>query len=247
MISFQGRTAVITGAGGGIGGATARRFFDAGANLVLTDVSETSLEALARELDASGARVATRVQDARQSADADAVAALAKERFGTVDTLVTAAGLFPQVSVPEMTDEQWHEIIGINLDGVLFASRAMIPLMPAGASMVHIASLAGHRGTAEHAHYGAAKAGVLGLSRSLAHELAPKNIRVNAVSPGIIETPMVDELMRQRGDFILAATPMARLGSPDEVACAIAFLASDLASFITAETLHVNGGYYVGS
>ncbi len=247
MISFEGQVAVITGAGGAIGGATARRFFDAGANLVLTDVSEAGLGALAHDLDASGARVATIVQDARQSRDADAAAELAKERFGKVDTLVTAAGLFPQVSVPEMTDDHWHEVIGINLDGVLFTSRAMIPLMPAGASMVHIASLAGHRGTAEHAHYGAAKAGVLGLSRSLAHELAPNNIRVNAVSPGIIETPMVNDLMRQRGDFILAATPMARLGTPDEIACAIAFLASDLASFITAETLHVNGGYYVGS
>ena len=247
MISFEGRTAVITGAGGGIGGATARRFFSAGANLVLTDVSETSLEALAQELDASGTRVATTVHDARQPDDATAVAALARERFGSVDTLVTAAGYFPQVSVPEMTDEQWHEVIGINLDGVLYTARAMIPLMPAGASMIHIASLAGHRGTAEHAHYGAAKAGVLGLSRSLAHELAPKNIRVNAVSPGIIDTPMVNDLMRQRGDFILAATPLARLGTPDEVACAIVFLASDLASFITAETLHVNGGYYVGS
>ncbi len=247
MISFEGRTAVITGAGGGIGGATARRFFDAGANLVLTDVAEEGVAALATELDASGARVATTVQDARRPDDADAVAALAKERFGKVDTLVTGAGFFPQVSVPEMTDDQWHEVIGINLDGVLFTARAMIPLMPAGSSMVHIASLAGHRGTAEHAHYGAAKAGVLGLSRSLAHELAPSNIRVNAVSPGIIDTPMVNDLMRQRGDFILAATPLARLGTPDEVACAIAFLASDLASFITAETLHVNGGYYVGS
>ena len=137
--------------------------------------------------------------------------------------------------------------MGINLDGVLYASRAMIPVLNEGGSMVHIASVAGHGGSRLHAHYATAKAGVLGLARSLALELAPQNIRVNAVSPGIIDTPMIEDLMKLKGDIIFATTPMGRLGTPDEVAGVIAFLASDLASFITGETVHVNGGYYIAS
>jgi 3-oxoacyl-[acyl-carrier protein] reductase len=116
-----------------------------------------------------------------------------------------------------------------------------------GGSMVHIASVAGHRGSRQHAHYATAKAGVLGLARSLAQEFAPRNIRVNSVSPGIIDTPMVNDLMRGKGDYILASTPLGRMGTPDEVAGVIAFLASDLASFVTGETVHVNGGYYIAS
>ncbi len=247
MISFDNKVAVITGAAGDIGRATAHRFFDAGAHLVLTDLRGDEVETFALSLDPSGERVVSMAQDARSSTDADALAALTMERFGGADVLVTAAGLFPQDSVVDTTDDRWREILGINLDGVFYAARAMIPAMNDGGSMVHIASLAGHRGTINHAHYATAKAGVLGLTRSLAQELAPRGIRVNAVSPGIIATPMVDELMRQRGDFILAATPMARLGTPDEVAGVIAFLASDLASFVTAETVHVNGGYYIAS
>ena len=247
MISFDNKVAVITGAAGDIGRATAQRFFDAGARLVLADLRADVVEAFALSLDPAGERVAAMAQDARNSADADAMAMLAVERFGGADVLVTAAGLFPQDTVVDTTDDRWRDILGINLDGVLYASRAMIPVLNDGGSMVHIASIAGHRGAINHAHYATAKAGVLGFTRSLAQELAPRNIRVNAVSPGIIDTPMVDELMRQRGDFILAATPMARLGTPDEVAGVIAFLASDLASFVTAETVQVNGGYYIAS
>jgi 3-oxoacyl-[acyl-carrier protein] reductase len=247
MISFDGKVAVITGAAGDIGAATARRFFDAGARLVLADLRGDAAGALAMSLDPSGERVAAMAHDACSSSDADAMAMLAVERFGVVDTLVTAAGLFPEDGVTETSDEQWRRVLGINLDGVLYASRAMIPVMGEGASMVHIASVAGHRGSSRHAHYATAKAGVLGLTRSLAQELAPQNIRVNAVSPGIIDTPMVNDLMKQKGDLLVATTPMARLGTSDEVASVIAFLASDLASFVTGETVHVNGGLYIAS
>ena len=247
MISFAGKVAVITGAAGDIGGATARRFFDAGANMVLADVRGDAVEEFARSLDPSGDRIAAIAHDARVSADSDAMAALAAQRFGGADILVTAAGLFPQDDVTATSDEQWRDVLGINLDGVLYASRAMIPVLADGGSMVHIASVAGHRGSRQHAHYATAKAGVLGLTRSLAQELAPRNIRVNAVSPGIIDTPMVNDLMRGKGDTILAGTPLARMGTPDEVAGVIAFLASDLASFVTGETVHVNGGYYIAS
>jgi 3-oxoacyl-[acyl-carrier protein] reductase len=247
MISFDGKVVAVTGAAGDIGAATARRFLAAGARLVLADLRGDAVDAFALSLDPSGERVAAIAHDACSSSDADAMAMLAVERFGGVDILVTAAGLFPEDGVTETSDEQWHRVLGINLDGVLYASRAMIPVMRDGGSMVHIASIAGHRGSSRHAHYATAKAGVLGLTRSLAQELAPRDIRVNAVSPGIIATPMVDDLMRQKGDFILAATPMGRMGTPDEVAGVIAFLASDLASFVTGETVHVNGGYYIAS
>ncbi len=145
-----------------------------------------------------------------------------------------------------MTDEQWRETIGINLDGVFYTCRAIAPLLRDGGAIVNIASMAGHRGSYQHAHYAAAKGAVLSFSRSLALELAPR-IRVNAVSPGLIDTPMVKPLLAARGDELLAATPLKRLGQPEEVARAIAFLCSDWASFITGETLHINGGLYIAS
>ena len=160
---------------------------------------------------------------------------------------MTAAGLFPPAPLEEIDDEAWRNVLAINLDGVMFCSRAAAPLMGEGASMVHIASLAGHRGAVRHAHYAAAKGGVLALTRTLAAELAPRGIRANAVSPGLIDTTMIEPVMARRGDIILATTPMARVGTPDEVAGVICFLASDLASFVTGETIQINGGLYINS
>jgi 3-oxoacyl-[acyl-carrier protein] reductase len=246
MHDFKGRALVMTGANGGISRAIAREFFDCGANMVLTDVNEESLAAFARELDPSGERIAVAKVDVTQSEHADAAARLCNERFGGIDFLVTAAGYFPERAARDMTNEEWHRIIAINLDGTFYISRAVMPYLRDGSAMVHIASLAGHFGAIWHSHYAAAKGGVLSFARSLAKELAPRT-RVNAVSPGIIDTPMVREIMESGGNAWLDATLLKRMGGPREVATVISFLCSDDASFLTAETIHINGGLYIGS
>jgi 3-oxoacyl-[acyl-carrier protein] reductase len=146
-----------------------------------------------------------------------------------------------------MTDAAWRACLAVNLDGTMALCRAAVPHMGEGGAIVTLASIAGHRGSAGHAHYAAAKGGVLAFTRSLAAELSPRGIRANAVSPGLIDTPMIAAMMAERGPSLVAQTPLRRLGTAAEVAGAVLFLASDLASFVTGETLHVNGGLYIHS
>lgn len=244
MIDFQGRVLIVTGANGGIPRAVARTFLELGADLLLSDIDAEALERFARELDPEARRIATLRQDARAPEQAAALAEACRARFGGADFLVTGAGLYRDQLVATMSDEQWREAMSVNLDGVFFTCRAVAPLLRDGGAIVNLASMAGHRGSYQHAHYAAAKGAVLSFSRSLALELAPR-IRVNCVSPGLIDTPMVKPLLAARGDALLEATPLKRLGTVEEVARAVAFLCSDWASFVTAETLHVNGGLYV--
>lgn len=245
MIDFSDKVLVMSGANGGITRAIARAFFDRGAAMVLTDLDEAGVRAFASDLDESGARVVAAKADVTQSAGAEATIALCKDKFGHADFLVTGAGLYLDRPVEAMTDAQWRETIAINLDGVFYFCRAIQPILRDGGAIVNIASMAAHRGSFHHAHYSAAKGGVLSLTRSLAVEFAGRNIRVNAVSPGLIDTPLIASLLKLRGDQLMDATPLHRLGRPEEVANVILFLCSDLASFITAETIHINGGLYV--
>lgn len=244
IYNFTGKTLLLTGAAGTIGQAIAKRFYEGGANCVLTDLDLDAVTVFARTLDPDLKRILTLKQDATKSEDANRVTAEAAKRFGGIDALVTSAGLYRDAVVAEMTDAQWQQTIAINLDGVFYTCRAAIPHMNEGSAIVNIASLAGHRGSQAHAHYAAAKGGVVVFSRSLAVELAPK-IRVNSIAPGLIDGPMVQNLLQLTGDKFIQATPMKRLGTADEIAGAIAFLCSDDASFITAESLHVNGGLYI--
>jgi 3-oxoacyl-[acyl-carrier protein] reductase len=148
--------------------------------------------------------------------------------------------------VHSMTDAQWRQTIAVNLDSVFFTCRAAIPVMADGGAIVNIASMAGHRGSYMHTHYAAAKGAVLTFSRSLARELAPR-IRVNAVSPGLIDTPLIQPLLKVSGPALIEQTLLKRLGKPEEVARVIAFLCSDWSSFLTAETIHINGGLHIAS
>jgi 3-oxoacyl-[acyl-carrier protein] reductase len=246
MFDYRGRVLWLTGANGAISRAVAHKFFDLGATCVLTDLDEDGVKAFAAELDPSGERAFGYRQDASVSADADAVAGLIGSRHRRLDFLVNAAGLYQDQMVRDMSDAQWRQSTGVNLDGVFYACRAAIPHFVDNSSIVNIASLAGHRGSYMHSHYASSKGAVLTFSRSLALELAPKT-RVNAVSPGIIDTPMIKRLLEAQGERLLETTPMKRFGRPEEVGMLVAFLCSDWASFITAETVHVNGGLYVAS
>jgi 3-oxoacyl-[acyl-carrier protein] reductase len=246
MFEFNSKTLFLTGANGTISRAIARLFVDLGASCVLTDLDEAGVQSFARELDPTSRRVVGLRQDAASSADADHALAVTRERFGAVDCVVTGAGLYRNQMVHDMTDEQWRQSLDINLSGVFYTCRAAIPLLTDGAAIVNIASMAGHKGSYMHSHYAAAKGAVLTFSRSLALELAPR-VRVNAVSPGLIDGPMVQPLLHARGPELIEQTPLKRLGTPEEVARTVAFLCSDWASFITGETVHVNGGLYIGS
>ena len=243
---FSNKTLFLTGAAGTIGRATARRFFDSGAACVLADLDRTSLDRFAKDLDPTGARVLPLAFDATESSTVTEALAKAHEKFGEIHALVTAAGLYQDALVAEMSDEAWRQTISINLDSVFHLCRSVIPFLGPDSAIVNIASLAGHRGSRAHAHYAAAKGAVLSFSRSLAVELAPKT-RVNAVSPGLIEGPMVQNLLNLTGNTFIEQTPMKRLGTAEEVAATIAFLCSSDASFITAASLHVNGGLYISS
>lgn len=244
MISFEGKTILITGAASGIGRACARMLSAAGANLALGDINAAALDALKSELAAATGRISCHVLDIGDEASCIRTAEASAASHGAIDHLIHAAGIYPEGLVRDMTDAEWQKLMRINLDGTFYICRAVIPHLGEDSSIVNLASMAAHRGSHAHAHYSASKGAVISFSRSLALELAPKT-RVNTVSPGIIETPMTSDLLRQKGQALLDSTPLRRFGSSEEVAGGILFLCSPLARFITAETLHINGGLYV--
>jgi 3-oxoacyl-[acyl-carrier protein] reductase len=245
MFDLSGKVALLTGANGGIPRATAALFRQLGAHLVLTDLDPAALDGFAASLPEGQARIVTARMDVTQRAEVDEALALAGREFGGIDILVTGAGLYVEQEVTAISDDDWRRTIGVNLDGVFYATRAAMPLLRRGGSVVNIASMAGHRGSVRHAHYAACKAAVLGFTRSLVHELSPRGVRANCVSPGIIATAMTEAVMRDNGAALIAATPMKRFGTPEEVASVIAFLASDAAAFVNGETIHINGGIYM--
>lgn len=244
MLDFTGRTCAITGATGGIPAAVARLFARLGADLALADLDAGRLESLAGELRELGADCLVHAHDVRDPAAVADFAQACRTRFGGADHLVTGAGIYRGRSVAAMSEAEWEETLAVNLDGVFHSCRAFLPLLRDGGSIVNLSSMAAHRGSRDHAHYSAAKGAVLSFTRSLALEAAPR-LRVNAVSPGLIDTPMIGELLQARGPVLLEATPLGRLGTPEEVAGAVVFLCSPLAAFVTGETLHVNGGLHI--
>ncbi|MDP6951488.1 MAG: SDR family NAD(P)-dependent oxidoreductase [Alphaproteobacteria bacterium] len=245
MLDLTDKVLVLSGANGGISRAIARQFWDCGARLALSDLDAEGLQAFADELDPSGERVLVDKVDVSDWDDVEASVAHCQEVFGGADYLVTGAGIYLEKPFDEMSPGEWSRTIAVNLDGTFHLCRAIQPILRDGGAIVNIASVAGHRGSLRHAHYGAAKGGVLGLTRSLAQELAERNIRVNAVSPGIIDTVMVEHTMAARGNELIAATPLKRLGTAAEVASVVLFLCSDMASFVTGESVAVNGGLYI--
>lgn len=242
MHALSSRVTVITGANGEIPRAIAALFARAGARLVLTDIDVEPLTAFAQTLEGEQAAVCR--QDVSDPADADRVADRVRERFGGVDCIVTGAGLYQHLDIQRMTAEQWRTSLAVNLDGVFWTIRALLPLLTAGSSIVNITSVAGHRGSIDHTPYASAKGGVLTLTRSLAQELAPRT-RVNAVSPGLIDTRMMQTLDGSRKARMIEGTPMKRLGTATEVAEVVAFLCGPGAGYVTGETIHVNGGLHM--
>ena len=243
---FSGKVLVLTGASGGIGLATARYFFNCGAAIAATYNKNPAITELIRGSDSSANQIFVRQVNVADPASCLEFAGLCQERFGEVDFLVNNAAVLRMASVQDMSDGLWRDVMASNLDAVFYMCRAFLPVMRYGGSIVNISSAAAHRGAKDHSAYAASKAAVLAFSRSLALEIAP-GLRCNAISPGMIETEMLDVLPNDVLESLKQQSPFNRLGEPREIAEAIGFLCSQNSSFVTAETLHVNGAGYIAS
>jgi 3-oxoacyl-[acyl-carrier protein] reductase len=251
MERLSGRVAMITGALGAIGVATARKCATEGADLVLTDHISEGADALVAELSGLGRRAIFRSMDVTDRQAVEATVREAEEAFGRIDVLVNNAGIAIYGAIETITDPEWHKVIDVNLTGVFLCTQAVIEGMKARryGRIVNIGSLAGKVGGLLTPHgqmaspsYAASKGGVMAMTKTLAKDLGPYGITVNALAPGPIETPMIEEVDPKLLGFITGLVPLGRLGRPGDVANAVAFLASDEASWITGHWLDVDGG-----
>lgn len=246
-IQLDGRTAVVTGASQGIGAAIARQLAEAGANVVINYFADDAgaNERKASELvETLGEKAVALSGDVRQLEQMESLMRQAVERFGSLDILVSNAGILRDRSVKKMSDQEWKDVIDTNLTGVFHSCKAASEVMAEGGSIINIASLSAALGFFGQANYASAKAGVVTLTKVLSRELARKPIRVNAVAPGVVNTEMGESIPEENRKWMLGQIPLARFAEPEEIANVVAFLASDLSSYVTGQTIHVNGGWY---
>ncbi|MBN3137792.1 3-oxoacyl-ACP reductase FabG [Pectobacterium punjabense] len=243
-MSFEGKIALVTGASRGIGRAIAETLVARGAKVIGTATSEKGAEAISRWLGENGKGYMLNVADA---ASVESVLAEIRAEFGEIDILINNAGITRDNLLMRMKDDEWHDILDTNLTSVFRMSKAVMRAMMKKrfGRIITIGSVVGTMGNAGQANYAAAKAGLIGFSKSLAREVASRGITVNVVAPGFIETDMTQALTEEQRAGILASVPANRLGDAKEIASAVVFLASDEAAYITGETLHVNGGMYM--
>lgn len=243
-MSFEGKIALVTGASRGIGRAIAEMLVARGATVVGTATSENGANAISEWLGSNGKGYLLNVAD---QASIDAVLTSIRADFGEIDILINNAGITRDNLLMRMKDDEWQDIIDTNLTSVFRLSKAVMRAMMKKrfGRIVTIGSVVGTMGNGGQANYAAAKAGLIGFSKSLAREVASRGITVNVVAPGFIETDMTQALTEEQRAGILSQVPANRLGDAKEIASAVAFLASDEAGYITGETLHVNGGMYM--
>jgi 3-oxoacyl-[acyl-carrier protein] reductase len=247
---FAEQVAIVTGAAGGIGTATARRLAEEGARVVLADRDRDAVEAVAERLRGDELAAEAVAADVTDVAAVEALVAGTAERHGRLDVLVNNAGVTRDNLLFKLTDEEWDTVLDVNLKGAFLCARAAQRVMvPARRGAIVNLSSRSARGNRGQANYAAAKAGVKGLTSTIALELGPFGIRVNAVAPGYIATAMTDATARRLGlepaehqAQVAAATPLRRVGRPEEVASVVAFLASDDASYVSGQTIEINGG-----
>ncbi len=241
MFRLDGKAALITGASGGIGASIAHTLHTQGAIVVLSGTRRDALDALAAEL---GERTFVCPADLSDIAAADALITAAEAAAGPLAILVNNAGMTRDMLALRMRDEDWQAVLDIDLSAPFRLARAALRgmLRRRAGRIINISSIVGATGNAGQANYAAAKAGLVGMTKALAQEVASRGITVNVVAPGFITTPMTDKLSEQQRTKLAEAIPLGRLGQPDDVAAAVAYLASDEAAWVTGATLHVNGG-----
>ncbi|MCB6176971.1 3-oxoacyl-[acyl-carrier-protein] reductase [Rhodobacter sp. Har01] len=241
MFDLSGKCALVTGASGGIGAEIAKALHGAGAVVALSGTRVAPLEALAAEL---GERVHVLPCNLSEPAEVEGLVKRAAEAMGSVDVLVNNAGITRDGLAMRMSDDDWQAVIDVNLTATFRLCRAAIRGMMKArwGRIVNISSVVGQTGNAGQVNYAASKAGMVGMSKSLAAEVASRGITVNCVAPGFIETAMTDKLNEAQRAGILAAVPAGRMGNPAEIAAAVLYLAAPEAGYVTGATLHVNGG-----
>ncbi len=270
MTKLAGRVAVVTGGGSGIGRAIARRFAREGARVAIADVARESGERVAAEIGASGGTALAVPTDVTDSTQVDALFARVVDEWKTVDVLCNNAGigeLSPLLRgqleqsmqailgggtprsfgvTSRMDDAEWRRMLEVHLFGTFYCTRAALRIMEerGRGAIVNVASVAGLAGIPGSPHYGAAKAGIIGFTKSVALEVGHGSIRVNAIAPGLIETPMTADMPPMLRQFVIMQTPLGRMGDPEEIAATALFLASDDASFVTGQVVSPNGGFY---
>ena len=246
MALLAGRTAVVTGGAQGLGYAIAEQFVAEGARVILGDLDFDRTRAAADAL--GGPDVARAVRcDVTSGADVDALVAAAAEEFGSLDVMVNNAGITRDATLRKMTEQQFDEVIAVHLKGTWNGTRAAAAVMreQGSGAIVNMSSISGKVGLLGQTNYSAAKAGIVGLTKAAAKELAHLGVRVNAIAPGLIRSAMTEAMPQRIWDAKLAEVPMGRAGEPREVAAVALFLASDLSSYMTGTVLEVTGGRHI--
>jgi len=241
MFALTDKKVLVTGASGGIGGAIARAMHAQGATVALAGRNREALDALAAEL---GDRCHVIVGELGDTASTDAMLAAASDAMDGIDVLVNNAGLTRDNLAMRIKDEDWQEVIDVNLTAAFRLSRGVLRGMMKArwGRIINVTSIVGVTGNPGQTNYAASKAGIIGMSKSLAGEVATRGITVNCIAPGFIATAMTESLSEEQKDRLVGAVPTGRLGTPEDVAACAVFLASDEAAYVTGQTLHVNGG-----
>jgi 3-oxoacyl-[acyl-carrier protein] reductase len=247
MFDLTGRVAVVTGASRGIGRAISLALAGRGAALVVTDILTEAVNAFAAELQAQGHTALAQTLDVTDSASIDAAVTAALERFGRIDVLVNNAGIARDQLLMRMKREDWDLVLRLNLTGAFACTQAVLrPMMKQRSGrIISISSVVGQMGNAGQSNYAASKAGLIGFSKAVAREVASRNVTVNVVAPGLIDTDMTRALPEAVQSEWQSKVPLGRFGTADEIAAAVCFLASDESAYVTGQVLAVNGGMYM--
>lgn len=245
---LKGKNAVVTGASRGIGRAIALKFADLGANVVLNYRSDVnSVNEVIKEIEAKGVKAVAIQGDVSSFEDSKKIIDEAIEKLGSIDILVNNAGITKDSLIMRMKEEEFDQVIEVNLKGVFNCIRHTVPIMMKQRSgkIINISSVVGLSGNAGQANYASAKAGVIGMTKSVAKEIASRGVTVNAIAPGYIETDMTEVLSEKVKETVKLNIPLKKLGSPEDIANTAAFLASDMANYITGQVISVDGGMYI--
>lgn len=244
---LKDKVALVTGAAQGIGRAIALLFAQEGAKVGVADLNLAGAEEVGREIMALPGQALAIGGNVAKAEDAEGMVQSVLDKFGRLDILVNNAGITRDQVLLRMKEEDWDLVLAVNLKGAFHLTKAALRtfLKQKGGKIVNIASVTGQMGNAGQANYAASKAGLIGFTKSVAREYASRNIQVNAVAPGFIDTPMSQAIPAKERDFLIKQIPMERLGKPEDVAQAVLFLASSAADYITGQVLNVNGGMYM--